>query len=90
MTYTHINVRLQPRARTDELIGIHDGVLRARVCAPAVDYRANQALCRLLARQTGIAPSSVTIIRGQRSRNKLIRIDGLDHSALNDALTRRP
>ena len=79
-------VRLQSRARTDELVGFRDDVLLARVSAPPVDGRANRALCRLIARRAGVAASRVTIVRGERSRDKLIGVDGLDQSALHDAL----
>ena len=89
MTDTRIEVRLQPRAGKHELVDVRDGVLHARVCPPAVDGRANRALCRLIARQIGVAPSRVTIVRGERSRDKLVRIDGLDQAALHEALTRR-
>jgi uncharacterized protein len=82
MTSTHIAVRLQTRASRDELVELRDGVLRARVTAPPVDGRANQALCRLIARKAGVAPSRVTIVRGERSREKLIRVDGIDSAEL--------
>jgi uncharacterized protein (TIGR00251 family) len=86
MTEARIVVRLQARAHRDELVGVRDGVLLARVSAPPVDGRANRALCRLIARRAGVAASRVTIVRGERSRNKLIRVDGVDRSTLNDAL----
>jgi uncharacterized protein (TIGR00251 family) len=82
MTSTHIAVRLQTRASRDELVELRDGVLRARVTSPPVDGRANQALCRLIARKAGVAPSRVTIVRGERSREKLIRVDGIDSAEL--------
>jgi uncharacterized protein len=90
MTDTRIMVRLQARARSDELVGIRDGALLVRVCAPPVDGRANRALCRLIARRAGVAVSRVTIVRGERSRDKLIRVDGVDPLALHDALRQRP
>jgi uncharacterized protein len=86
MTDAQIIVRLQARARGDELVGTRDGVLLARVSAPPVEGRANRALCRLIARRAGVAPSKVTILRGQRSREKLIRVQGIDSAALQDAL----
>jgi uncharacterized protein (TIGR00251 family) len=89
MTAARIRVRLQPRAHADELVGVRDGVLRARVCAPAVDGRANRALCRLIARQAGVAPSRVTIVRGERSRDKVVEVDGVDQAVLYEALTQR-
>ncbi|HME04066.1 MAG TPA: DUF167 domain-containing protein, partial [Solirubrobacteraceae bacterium] len=39
-----IVVRLQPRARTNEIVGERGGVLLVRVTAPPVDGRANDAL----------------------------------------------
>jgi uncharacterized protein YggU (UPF0235/DUF167 family) len=81
-----IPVRLQASARRDELVDIRDGVLLARVSAPALEGRANHALRRLLARRLGIAPSRVVILRGQHSRNKLVRVDGVDQPTLEAAL----
>jgi len=84
-----IKVRVQARARKDELLGFRDGVLLARVSAPPVDGRANRALRRMIARRVGVSPSMVTIVRGERAREKLIRVDGVDPSALNDVLSQR-
>jgi uncharacterized protein (TIGR00251 family) len=84
--HSQITVRLQPRAQKDELGGIRDGVLLARVSAPPVDGRANKALCQLIARRVGVAPSRVTIVRGERGREKLVRVAGIDPAALHDAL----
>jgi uncharacterized protein (TIGR00251 family) len=81
-----ITVRLQPRGRRDELVGMRDGVLVARVSAPPVDGRANRALCRLIADHAGVAASKVAIVRGARSRDKVVEIEGIDAAALRLAL----
>jgi uncharacterized protein (TIGR00251 family) len=81
-----IAVRVQPSARRDELVGVRDGVLVARVSAPAREGRANQALCRLIARRLGVGASRVSVIRGARSRDKVVRVDGIDHATLNATL----
>ncbi|MCW2971679.1 MAG: hypothetical protein JWO23_2806, partial [Solirubrobacterales bacterium] len=47
-----------------------------RVAAPALDGRANRALCRLFADRLGVAHSRVVIVRGHRSREKLIQVEG--------------
>ena len=86
MPSTDIAVRLQPRARRDELLGMREGVLVVRVSAPPVDGRANRALCRLLARRLGVAPSRVAVVRGERSRDKTVRVDGLDASGVAEIL----
>jgi uncharacterized protein YggU (UPF0235/DUF167 family) len=60
------------------------------VSAPPLDGRANGALCRLVARAAGVAPTRVTVIRGERSREKLLSVEGIDQTALEDALRRAP
>jgi uncharacterized protein len=79
-------VRLRPRAHGDELIGMRDGVLQARVTAPPVDGKANRSLCRLIAKRLGVAPSKVSVVRGERSRDKLVQVEGVDAEALHEAL----
>jgi uncharacterized protein len=65
---------------------MEDGVLRARVSAPPVDGRANRALCRLIAKRVGVPPSRVSVVRGEKSRDKVIRVEGVDVAALEKAL----
>jgi uncharacterized protein (TIGR00251 family) len=81
-------VRLQPRARRDEVVGERAGAVVIRVTAPPVDGRANDALCRLIAKAAGVAPSRVGVVRGQASRDKLVRVEGVDDAALRSALFR--
>jgi uncharacterized protein len=76
-------VRLQPRARRDEIVGERNGVLVVRVTAPPVDRRANAALCRLIAKAVGVAPSKVEIVRGHGSRDKVVRVADVDKGALH-------
>jgi uncharacterized protein len=70
-----LRVRLQPRAHRDEIVGEREGVLVVRVTAPPVGGKANEALCRLVAKHVGVAPSRVTVVRGHRARDKVLRID---------------
>lgn len=81
-----VEVRLRPRGRGDELIGFERGVLQARVSAPPVDGRANKALCRLIAKRVGVAPSRVSVVRGEKARDKLVEVEGLDEATLRAAL----
>jgi uncharacterized protein len=83
-----IQVHVRPRASRDELLGMREGVLVARVSAPPVDGRANDSLCKLIARAAGVARSRVTVIRGERSRDKLVSVHGLAPEALDAALRR--
>ena len=71
-------VRLTPRAAADRVDGVVDGVLRARVGAPAVEGAANNALIRLIAEELGIAKGDVRIVAGASSRQKLVMIDHIE------------
>ena len=75
-------VRLTPRAALDQIDGVSDGVLRARVGAPAVEGAANNALLRLIAEELGVAKTSVRIVAGASSRQKLVVVDGGDPDAI--------
>jgi len=87
MTDARIAVRVTTRAPRDELAGFRDdGVLLARISAPPVDGRANEALCKLIAKAAGVAPSRVSVVRGDRSRDKAVRVEGVDERRLRRQL----
>jgi uncharacterized protein (TIGR00251 family) len=86
MAQVSINVRVQPRARRDELVGVRDRVLVIRVRAPAIDGRANDGLCRFLADHVGVRRQCVTVIRGERAREKVVRIEADDPDAVRASL----
>ncbi|HET9347302.1 MAG TPA: DUF167 domain-containing protein [Candidatus Limnocylindrales bacterium] len=75
-------VRLTPRAGSDHVDGVVDGVLRARVAAPAIGGAANQSLVRLLADELGIARRDVRIVAGAAGRQKLVVVDGVEQEAI--------
>lgn len=58
----------------------------AHVTAPPVDGRANDALCRLVARAAGVPPTRVSVVRGERSRTKRLRVEGVEEAALRARL----
>ena len=75
-------VRLTPRAVADRVDGVLDGVLKARVTAPAVGGAANHSIVRLLADELDVPRTSVRIVAGATARQKLIVVDGIDPSAI--------
>jgi uncharacterized protein (TIGR00251 family) len=70
-------VRVQPRARRDEIAGEWQDALKIRLIAPPVDDRANEALRRLLAARLKVPLSAVRIASGERSRTKRVEIQGV-------------
>ena len=81
---TRFAVRLTPRGGVDRVDGVTDGVLRARVAAPAVDGAANQALLRLLAAELGVARGAVRLVAGAAGRQKLVVVEGIDRDRVLD------
>jgi uncharacterized protein (TIGR00251 family) len=73
-----VRVRVQPRASRDEILGRRaDDVLGVRVTAAPVDGQANAAVTGLVAKALGVPRSAVTVVRGDRGREKLLRVAGL-------------
>jgi uncharacterized protein len=54
-----------------------DGQVKVYLTTPPVDGRANDALCGFLAEHFNVRPSSVEIIKGLKSRHKVIKINGI-------------
>lgn len=85
-----IDVRLQPKGGRNEIVGVRDGVLVIRVAAAPVDGKANTALCKLIAKRAGVPRDSVSIVRGERARDKAVRVLGVDEDRLRRLLSPPP
>jgi uncharacterized protein (TIGR00251 family) len=72
-----LQVLVQPNASISELAGIHDGRLKIRIAAPAVEGKANEALIRFLARKLAVPKSALRVAAGGNSRRKSILALGL-------------
>lgn len=79
-------VRVIPRAQRDELVGGEGELYKIRLKAPPVEGRANDALVRFLAARLDIPRAQIEIVRGATSRNKLVRVTGLDLQAVRAKL----
>ena len=67
-------VRVIPRAKRSEVGGERAGRLLVRTTAPALDGRANDAVCEQVAEHLGVPTRHVTIESGHRARDKVLRI----------------
>lgn len=75
---TDLDVRVIPRAGRTEIAGVRDGAIVVRLAAAPVDGAANAELIAVIARALHIAKRDVTIVIGERSKQKRIRIEGID------------
>lgn len=81
-----VNVRLTPGARRDGIGGVVDAgdgkkALKISVRSPPEDGKANKELLALLAAEWGLPKSSLSLLSGDSSRQKVVLIAG-DSAAL--------
>jgi len=70
-----IAVKVIPKSSKTELVGVMpDGALRIKVAAAPEKGRANKELCAFLARHFGVPLTHVTILSGETSPRKRVRI----------------
>jgi len=80
---------VRPRARRAGLVGFRaDGKLVLAVGAPPEDGRANEAVAGLLGDVLGMRARDIVIVRGERSRAKLIEVSGMDEQELRRRIER--
>ena len=72
-----IKVRVQTKASRNQVDRFAGDTLRIRVTAPPEDGKANQVVIDLLANGLNVAKSSIRIVRGHSSRDKLVSVDAL-------------
>lgn len=86
MGRARIAVRVRPGARRVAVGGRWDGpggpALVVAVAAPAVDGRANAAVVAAIAAAAGVRPRHVTIVSGERSRDKVVEVTGVDDPSM--------
>lgn len=79
-------VRVVPRAKKNEVVAVKGGTLKARIAAPPVRGKANEALVEFLAQALKVRKRQVEIVRGQRARDKIIRVRGLSEKEAKERL----
>jgi uncharacterized protein (TIGR00251 family) len=81
-----LQIHVVPNARSDSVVGKHGGAIKIKLRAPAVEGKANAALVRFLAEQMNLSRDTIVLQRGHKSRDKLIRIDGLSQEEVRRRL----
>ena len=72
-TEGRLAVRVTPGARS-EALSVEGEALHAKVRAKPQDGAANAAVIGLVAKALGLPPSRVVLLRGERSREKMLKI----------------
>ncbi len=81
-----IRVRVIPRAAKSGLAGRRGDALLVRLNAPPVEGAANAELIALIATSLQVSRQAVSILSGERSRQKRLRVEGIDVATANERL----
>ena len=84
-----LRVHIVPNAKQNKVVGEHGDAIKVKLRAPAVEGKANAALRCFLAVELKIPERQITIERGHKSREKLIRIEGLGEGEVRCRLLRQ-
>ena len=76
MKETLLKVYLQPKSSKNEMVGPYRDGIKVKVTAPPIEGKANESLIRFLAKELGISPSSIEMIKGHHAREKILKISG--------------
>jgi uncharacterized protein (TIGR00251 family) len=73
-----LELKVIPNAPRNEVVGWLGTALKLKVHAPALEGRANDELLDFLAEKLGVSRRNVSLLRGDKSRQKVVQIVGLD------------
>ena len=73
-----MRLRVVPNAKRNAVIGEYGDAIKVKIAAPALDGKANEAVRDFLATTLGVPGRSVTLISGEKSRDKVVAVEDLD------------
>lgn len=79
-----LSLHIQPGAKKSSVAGLHGEALKIRLAAPPVDGKANTALVAFVAELLQLSRAAVSLKSGQTSRQKVLRVEGVDEKRLAD------
>jgi uncharacterized protein len=83
-----IGIRCTPASRRESIAALPEGGFSAHVSAVPEGGKANAALCKLVAKAAGVPKSSVRVVAGGTSREKVLEIQGMSKADVEAALLR--
>jgi len=73
-----LRLRVVPNARRSQVVGVYGEAVKVKVQAPAVEWKANEALRDFLAECLRISARDIELVAGEKSRDKVVAITGLE------------
>lgn len=88
MRFAVLNVRVIPRSPRSRVDGTRGDAILIRLAAPPVEGAANDALIAFLSEALDLPRRDITLVSGEKSRDKRVRVTGLDEKTALERLVR--
>ena len=85
---TRLRLRVSPGAARSAVVGRHGDGWKVRLAAAPQRGRANDALVELLSETLAVPRSTVRLVSGRASQDKIVELAGLDPETIDDRLLR--
>ncbi len=72
-----LNVKVVPRSSKSGVVGPYKDGLKVKLTSPPVEGQANKELIEVLAKEFNIRKKDIEIIRGKKTKNKVVRLSGV-------------
>ena len=83
-------MKVTPNASRNELVGLTGGAWKIKIAAAPDKGKANKELIDFLSEILQVKKSSLTILKGQTSHNKIVAVEGLPEDAVIQRLSAKP
>lgn len=84
----YLKIWAQPKAKTTEIAGIYNKLLKIKVAVPPAGGKANKELVNFLSSLLSIPAGKVAVIKGHTSREKLIKIENVSFEKVASRLVK--
>ena len=81
-----LRLRVVPNAKRSVVVGEYGEAIKVKIAAPALDGKANEAVREFLAETLGVPGRTITLISGEKSRDKVVAVESLDSAELRQRL----
>lgn len=72
-----VNIKVEPRSSKSGIAGYYRDGLKVKLNSPPLEGKANKELIEILSREFKISKKDIEIIRGEKSKNKVVRLNGV-------------
>lgn len=81
-----LHLFIQPKSSKNEIVGVHNGLLKIKITAPPVDGKANEGVIAFLSDYFDLPKRDITIIRGETGRQKTVELLGVSEQFVREKL----